>query len=87
MAGIGEGDRAGVGIEHQVDQRGHLIQGKSLDELMQPPDDVDRGVLLDRVGAEGHAQLGHGGRGPEPVAGNVTDRHADLPVRQLQHVL
>ena len=44
-------------------------------------------VALQRVGAQTRAQLAHERRGPQPMAGDVADREADLAGGQLDDVV
>ncbi len=76
MARGGPGEGGLVRVDAGDDRGGVEVEAQSVQELVQPCQEVPGAAAVDGVGAQGGAQLAHHHGGVQPVPGDVSD-HGD----------
>ena len=88
MAGVGEDDLAGGGVEDR-EQAGHEHPGGHLrdQQRVRAAEDLGRGVAAAGLGSQDRMRPGHDERGRHALVGDIADRDADAPAGHLDEVV
>ena len=87
MAGRGEPDRLGVGIDDREQERRRAPALELLDEAVHALEDQRRAKSFERVSAHRALEVRHPGRGLDTAPDDVADHQADASVAQRDGVV